>query len=273
MPSPFSQARDLFKKLKNTLTHRPNDFTPFINAQVPQQIYTWLQRCDREHDCTQMHQHDTGNLKLPGRLLNVNPTKDPNALRLDVARKVKRNRYLALSHCWGQSVGGKKPQWRTLRDNVESRMKGFKLGQLPMTFQDAIEVTRALGVPYLWIDSICIIQDDDNDWKQESRRMEDVYASAYCTIAATSASDSEAGFLGEREASQSLFIKDQSEAVYVSTNVADFDKDLNEAVLNNRAWVMQERFLSPRTIHFTRTQVYGECGEGIFAGDNIFLRR
>ncbi|KAK8013498.1 hypothetical protein PG991_009091 [Apiospora marii] len=281
VPSPFSQARDLFKKLKNTLTHRRNDFTPFINAQVSQQIYTWLQRCDREHDCTQMHQHDTGNLKLPGRLLNVKPTKDPNALRLDVASEVKGNRYLALSHCWGKPIGDQGPHWRTLPDNVESRMKGFKLGELPRAFQDAIEVTRALRIPYLWIDSICIIQGDEEDWNRESKRMEDVYASAYCTIAATAASNSMAGFLSGIENHQSLYVQDDhGEAIYISTNVADFDKDIAKDVdkdieehsLNERAWVMQERFLSPCTIHFTRTQIYGECGHGIYAGDNIFLR-
>ncbi|KAK6839918.1 hypothetical protein PG987_005784 [Apiospora arundinis] len=222
--------------------------------------------------------------ELPGRLLNVSPTKDRNIIRLDIARRIKEKPYLALSHCWGQLIGDQNRQWCTLPHNVASRMKGFYLSELPRTFQEAIEVTRALQVPYLWIDSICIIQGDDADWRRESKLMENVYASAYCTIAATAANDSTTGFLSVGEHNQSLLVAaggygprlfveaDEVEAIYVSTNVADFDEDVNRASLNNRAWVMQERFLSPRTIHFTRTQVYGECGQGIYAGDNIHLR-
>ncbi|KAK8079468.1 hypothetical protein PG997_007286, partial [Apiospora hydei] len=249
-----------------------------IHDSWSQQMRAWLQDCDKSksHRCTEPHQDNARNLKPPSRLLNVKPFENSNDLRLDDLRQdatgeVVRQQYLALSHCWGKQVDD--PKWRTLRSNVESRMKGFKLSELPRTLRDAINVTKALRVPYLWVDSICIIQDDKEDWERESKRMEDVYASAYCTIAATAASNSTAGFLAGKETNQSLYVKDdQGKTIYVSTNVADFDKDVEKARLNGRAWVMQERFLSPRTIHFTRTQVYGECGQGIYAGDGIFLQ-
>jgi hypothetical protein len=67
---------------------------------------------------------------------------------------------------------------RTLKENVERRMEGFKLDELPRTFQDAIQVTRELGIKYIWIDSLCIIQDDPVGWEQESKRMHGIYASA-----------------------------------------------------------------------------------------------
>jgi hypothetical protein len=258
--------------MKNPQTDRNSSFS----SMDFQQLRLWLLNCDKHHPGCTKNRHDRKPAEsvLPTRLLCVDPSRDPNDVRLDIAGKVKGDRYLALSHCWGLSKGDPAPTWRTLQENIQSRMNGFKLDELPKTFQHAVEVTRKLGLSYIWIDSICIIQGEDGDWKQESKRMEDIYALAYCTIAATSAKDSSAGFLEEREDNESLYIRDeQGQAIYISTNVADFDTDIGVAVLNRRAWVMQERFLSSRTIHFTRTQIYGECGEGVYAGDGIFLRR
>ncbi|VUC25980.1 unnamed protein product [Clonostachys rosea] len=178
-------------------------------------------------------------------------------------------RYIALSHCWG----GSSINHQTTRANIEQRRQGFRLHELPKTFQDAVQVTRNLGIDYLWIDSLCIIQGPDGDWESESRRMEQVFTSAYCTIAATSASDSTTGFLGNEANDEGLFIRAPSgNQLYASSNIAAFDDDTSKALLNKRAWVLQERLLSPRTIHFTRSLVYGECGEGVCAGNGITLK-
>ncbi|ORY56592.1 heterokaryon incompatibility protein-domain-containing protein, partial [Pseudomassariella vexata] len=164
------------------------------------------------------------------------------------------------------------PQHCTTKDNLRTRQKGFKISELPKTFQDAVVVTRELSVQYLWVDSLCILQDSDSDWEQESIRMEQVFASAYCTIAATSAENSDAGFLDKPVNNQAIYVQHQpGQYTYVSANLADFDNDVNEANINRRAWIMQERLLSPRTIHFSRNQIYGEYGKGVYAGENIFL--
>jgi hypothetical protein len=136
---------------------------------------------------------------------------------------------------------------------------------LPKSFQDAITVTRELGKQYLWIDAFCIIQEDKEDWKEESKKMEVVFSMAYCTIAASSAKDSNAGFLKPQR--QRHYVKmataSSDTPLYVCEAIDDFHGDVEESGLSQRAWVLQERVLSRRTIYFTATQIYWECGIGV----------
>ncbi|CAN9326819.1 unnamed protein product, partial [Alternaria alternata] len=94
--------------------------------------------------------------------------------------------------------------------------------------------------------------------------MEDVFASAYCTIAATSAADSTVGFLAQKPSTEYARVQDAAgNQVYICTHMDDFEKNGEKAELNKRAWVMQERVLAKRTIHFSANQTYWECGEGV----------
>jgi hypothetical protein len=93
--------------------------------------------------------------------------------------------YFTLSHCWGNS----KPL-RPTRDTEKSLRDGFPIDRLPATFQHSIEVSRQMDISYLWINSLCIFQDDLADWHTQAASMREVYAFALCNIAATSATDS-----------------------------------------------------------------------------------
>ncbi|KAH7408032.1 heterokaryon incompatibility protein-domain-containing protein [Cadophora sp. MPI-SDFR-AT-0126] len=168
---------------------------------------------------------------------------------------------------WGNLSDEEKKRFCTSQDNIKHRLEEFSLSDLPKTFQDAVKVTRQLRIPYLWIDSLCIIQSGDNneDWQRESRRMETVFSAAYCTVAATSAADWTTGFLERTVTTESIYVQSAAgKQLYVSTDIDDFDGDVGGAELNRRAWVMQESVLSRRTIHFSAKQTYFECGEGVY---------
>jgi hypothetical protein len=196
-------------------------------------------------------------------------------LRLDLLKGNEGVKYAALSHRWGNHPpSADDPQFCTTDGNLIARLDGFSLSELPKTFRDAVRVTRELNVEYLWIDSLCIIQWNTEDWKHEAGRMEDVFASAYCTIAATSAVDSNAGFLDRDRSADYVRVQDAAgNQVCISTHMDDFEKDVEQAELNKRAWVMQERVLAKRTIHFTANQTYWECGEGVHCENLTMMQR
>jgi hypothetical protein len=217
---------------------------------------------------------------LPTRVLYVGDLKDPgydsNFVRLVRASETRKQEYIALSHCWGRLSDDEKKAHCTTQENINRRLRGFSLSELPKTFQDAVKVTRKLGVLYLWIDSLCIIQygDGGEDWKRESGRMENVFSYAYCTIAATAAVNSNSGFLERDRSPEYVHVQDASgKKFYISTDIDDFDNDVSEAQLNTRAWVMQEGVLARRTIHFSKNQIYWECGEGVYCENLTQLLR
>ncbi|OCK75949.1 HET-domain-containing protein [Lepidopterella palustris CBS 459.81] len=225
----------------------------------------WLRWCDESHSCNKNDVETKS--ALPTRLLYVGDP-NPEVLRLYCPKNNDRVEYVALSHCWGKLTYENKHQFCTTDDNIEARLKGFSLSELPKTFLDAVRVTRELGIEYLWIDSLCIIQWNQKDWEHEAKRMEGVFASAYCTIAATSAHDSNAGFLNRNACSQYVYAQGAlGQRLYVCTDVGDFENDVEKGGLNTRAWALQERVLSRRTFHFGANQAYFECGNGVYCED------
>lgn len=152
--------------------------------------------------------------------------------------------------------------------------------ELVKTCQDAIYVTRRLGLQYCWIDSLCIIQDDSEDWKTEAAKMASVHANAYICLAATAKDDGDAGFLGDRAATESLMVTSvdgKQSAIWARVqfshtafhwrprgimqhDVGTFvEDDGHEFPLLIRGWAFQERLLSPRILHFTTHEIVFEC--------------
>jgi hypothetical protein len=192
----------------------------------------WLRDCDENHS-----DHGITAVKengLPTRVLDVGNAGNPT-LRLYHPAENEKGRYIVLSHCWG------KAQAFTTERTFATSCKAIKFDALPKSFQDAVTVSRTLGVRFLWIDSLCIIQDNDKDKGKEIKQMEEIFASAYCTIAGTSAKDSHEGFLNPRPGTQFVRLVDKHAdtpfCVYVCEISQNFKDDVENGLLNTRGWV------------------------------------
>ncbi|KAH6990101.1 heterokaryon incompatibility protein-domain-containing protein [Ilyonectria destructans] len=286
----------------------------------------WLYICDNHHPCL-----SSGDLcTLPTRVLDVAANQDVIFLRETAG---KQGKYLALSHSWGST------HRLTLTTANLARLltDGISVSDIPKTFRDAVQIARELGIAFVWIDSLCIIQDDAADWEAEASRMGLVYANSYLTIAALSSKDDSSGCFPDMstrhdEPFVSLDVRstgrrsfahaapvvrwDDGESVPTLTRgrctwamdeVTDcqgghsswlyitpewmppslkrspktyllgefggiFDP-IGDEPLSKRGWTLQERLLSPRTIHYGLTQMYWECQGCVSAEDGTMLRR
>ncbi|KAK8066093.1 hypothetical protein PG997_012840 [Apiospora hydei] len=170
----------------------------------------------------------------PTRLLELDYSAEPPRARLlaSTDRLGAHVRYVTLSHCWGDSV-----PLRLVHSNMGAMEDGIDIQQLPRTFQECFRVAHEVGIRYLWIDSLCIVQDSEEDWQREAGLMEQVYSNCYLNIAASESSNGTEGLFRERDPRS-------AGSTYVQIT-----------------WVVQERFLSPRTVHYHQEQLAWECSE------------
>ncbi|KAI8715249.1 HET domain-containing protein [Fusarium sp. LHS14.1] len=170
--------------------------------------------------------------------------------------------YLALSHRWG---GAK--IFRTTQANLKAQKAGIDLEKLCTTFRDALKMTSKLGYQYIWIDSLCIVQDSPEDWAKEAARMAMVYMNAALTLAAACAISGDMGLFQQRNpvrvrmTYQGLSTDDKgnSPEKYYFLKTKSFREEVTDGSLNSRGWCLQERWLSRRTVHFGHTQRFWEC--------------
>lgn len=155
------------------------------------------------------------------------------------------------------------------RSTLPAFLDGIDVDKLPPTFQQAIILTKSLGIEYIWIDSLCIIQDDDIDWANECTRMTSVYMNSFINIGANAAGDSRGGLFQQRswKSVNPLVVP----LTYIPTGshrkpvvlwpYLRIEALLDHAPLGDRGWVVQERLLASRTVHFLKHKVVWECDE------------
>ncbi|PQE07267.1 heterokaryon incompatibility protein [Rutstroemia sp. NJR-2017a BVV2] len=226
-------------------------------------MQAWLGTCISSHPkCNRMETHPP---PLPTRVIAVGGKRSQICHLLPGANT--RGNYAALSHCWGSSDN---QPLKTTDETLTLRQQGMKDEELPKTFRDAVQVCRELGIKYLWIDSLCIIQDQDSqeDWAREAPKMGDVYGNSVLTIFATASADSSEGLfrnrLGLGISPCPIGLSGQQ---YIVVRHPTFEKssdpgDLGISYfhpLNHRGWVLQEQVLSRRSLVFTPDYIIWRC--------------
>jgi hypothetical protein len=213
----------------------------------------WIDRCHMTHGHA-LPEHDRG----PSRLIKLSKNEE---LRAKVCSPKAPVKFAALSYRWGADV-----QSATLKKNVNERYEKLTTSDFPKTLRDAIHVTRGLGLEYLWIDRICILQDDGDDWAKEASLMADIYETAYVVISATATEDCRDGFLEKRSEpplvmQHKLRGKGSCEvrARQIEGHNCDSETPKTNYSLMQRGWCMQERYLARRIIHFLPDEVIFQC--------------
>jgi hypothetical protein len=227
----------------------------------------WLADCDENHrdpvckpnvnlaDST-LTIEDTS--RTPTRLIDVG-SENGRFVKLKLTQEAECLQWIALSYRWGD-----RPHFSTTRANIEDHIQGMKLIELPEVFQDAISMTRGLGLRYLWIDAVCIIQGEDGDFATESKKMEDVYSGAYCVLAASYSNSLRLFYTRKNRSCVPLGSdEDHTGTIYACEMIDNFKDHVLDGPLSSRGWVFQEHALARRTIFFTEHQTYWECGHGV----------
>lgn len=230
-----------------------------------------LALCKKEHDHKVFDQ-----TYIPKRLVDVSSDTPRLILREDVPQSGRRSsdfKYAATSYCWGSGERQAKTTAATLQD----RQAGISETEMPAVLRDAIQLTRALGIPFLWIDALCILQDDQSDWEQQCAEMHHIYGSAQLTFCVANSRSCNEGFLQPKNPRARLpFQSHRAPGVegsflvqlYWPRNRSPSDEswclltdEIMQSPWNKRAWVFQENKLSFRKFIFGRSNLYFDCGD------------
>lgn len=233
-----------------------------------------ISQCDSSHECKKS-QSGKITKRAPKRLIRIDEQQDGIQINLiETSSLLEFPQYCALSYCWGDPA--QHHQTKTLKANVDQHKTSIVVSHLPKTILDALVCCRELELPYLWVDALCIIQDDDVDKLSEIAAMGDIYANAYLTIAASIATGSSDGFLEPREnpffsapiptsngsmgevkwAIRGNGLLNSSNMVTVNNKV-EIAKQFEP--LHSRGWTFQEAMLSKRILFYSFFQPYWIC--------------
>lgn len=245
-------------------------------------IRGWRRRCLAQHPKCR---GTRGPQSLPSRVIDVSTETTPHTVKLHETRG-ESGIYAALSYCWGSCS-----QRTTTKSTLLDHLAGIPISVLPATIQDAIKLCRSLGIPYLWVDSLCIIQDDSEDWRHEAAEMAAIYGRSALTISTPQNSHCDESF-NNLNASQpegpslpEMLWKHRRHGEAVTGTVTVRRMSLNSSgkpqssfstgkqgsPWMTRGWTLQEWLLSPRVLHCGNERMW-DCYQTWYSESCLIVR-
>lgn len=224
------------------------------------QISAWIRECSLHHKHCHPARIPTEKNQGSARFLAVGETNSPDINLCPTSTlDLTTTTYMTLSHCWGKLV-----PHRLLQENVSQFLGGIRMSNLPKTFRKVVEATRRLGIEFIWIDSLCIVQDSKEDWTIESRKMHQIYKNSFLNLAAAVSEDANGGLFYARfplsitpcAIEQGTKTKRRAETQY--HNEIGYN-EIKKVPLLNRGWVLQEWLLAPRTLICGKQELHWKC--------------
>ncbi|KAM0426063.1 hypothetical protein ACHAPT_008694 [Fusarium lateritium] len=222
---------------------------------------SWLQECCQSHEDCSAPQSPSF---YPTRLVEILDKANIRIIECSSSTNKPLQRYAAFSHCWGQAE-----TLKLLKDNIARLERRIDISELPQSYKEALDACLRLDIKYIWIDSLCIIQDSTDDWRAESATMMHVYGNALLTIAASSAAESSMCSFLHRDPlcipPASIMVPqegqgDMPDIPYILVPDKPF-QEIRNSPLRRRAWVLQESYISNRILFLADTQLWWECRE------------
>ncbi|EXA29381.1 hypothetical protein FOVG_19121 [Fusarium oxysporum f. sp. pisi HDV247] len=271
----FVQIYTFYGRTWNHIRPLPEICDDHLSDESLSFIKSCLQECIKNHKYCRQSEGS-----LPTRLLDVGH-RDDGVVRLIETETITSARFIALSYCWGSAVTIK-----TTLAGLGKMKLGLEVSELPQAYIDAVHLTRRLGIRYLWIDALCIIQDCHEDWEKESARMSEIYAKAHLTISAASSASATQAFLRRNTRAESntdnhsrrVFterVGDGEDSALVRARVisefgvhwkwqSSSDKRYPREPLLRRGWTLQEQLLSTRLLSISNIEMQWTCQEAVF---------
>ncbi|OCK96983.1 HET-domain-containing protein [Cenococcum geophilum 1.58] len=228
--------------------------SPFVTGLIKE----WMRTCDEEHEICRKRRA-ASKRRLPTRVISVENNETNPKLICPPANTFED--YVCLSHCWGRSQ-----HFKTETTSLEDRMASIAFSAMPRTFQDVVTITRNIGMKHLWIDSLCIVQDSEEDWNRESAKMGRIYHDASITIFAEGADSDDGGCFVSHNSREKRLCRSPmfDEIISLFTSRAQSPSYIQaqgqwRLPLHQRGWVLQEQILSFRSLNYDLWEASWRC--------------
>ncbi|KAG7291346.1 hypothetical protein NEMBOFW57_001361 [Staphylotrichum longicolle] len=271
---PHEMSRETLFRKPCWAAENATAFSELTALWVGAYIAAWLSRCKEDHgeSCNRHFGTD-----LPTRLIHIQ--EDGTLKLVDTAWFTAEERaslsYATVSHVWGLSQ-----MLKLETTNIESFRSVIPLGSLARKFREVIRLATTIGIRYVWIDTLCIIQNSRDDWLQEGGRMATVYQSATINFAPVGGSATDVCLTGRNvyglyrrtihlmhpiQGPITVYLSPSNRVVWRMFNLPN-----EQPPLFKRGWIWQERYLSRRTVYLGETQLAWECGKCLWLESSGF---